>query len=337
MIVSVSTVKTAVANLRLFVRRNLMNGIDHMLIFLDYEGDLEAKFFLDAHPNVTCVLTDDSWWRGERPSALNERQNSNANVAKVVLAQHSWAEWLFHIDSDEVVLFDRTKLEALSESVEVVQLAPLEAVSERRGRRSSTFKRLLSEDELTLLAVLGVIRGPDNKLYFHGHLSGKSGIRPSLNLFAGIHKPTNLEGSLLAGLEDDWLRVLHFESSSADDFVRKWHNLASSGPRPKIRPSRGNIMTALEALSAANLPDRVQHKYLMRLYERTTEDDVRTLLDLGLVEKIDPDAPRYEPRPLGPADSNAITQMLDGVRSVPKQVFRTGAPTDVEAALRAAW
>jgi len=55
-ILSVSTVKDTVPNLRRFVRRNLGNGIDHMVVFVDAD-DPAAESFLSAHPNVTCIRT----------------------------------------------------------------------------------------------------------------------------------------------------------------------------------------------------------------------------------------------------------------------------------------
>jgi len=331
-ILSVSTVKDTVPNLRRFVRRNLGNGIDHMVVFVDSD-DPVAESFLSAHPNVTCIRTGDDWWRGKRPAHLNVRQNTNANVAKAALTRFAWAEWLFHVDSDEVVLVDKDRLAEVDDDVRVVRLRPHEAVSHRKPRRDNLFKRPLTAEELHLLALLDVIRVPDNKAYFHGHVAGKSGFRPSLDLTAGIHRPIGPAGERQTALEGEWLRLLHFDSLSSEEFVRKWRNLRSSGPRPKVRKSRAHLMMALDALSAADLPPRAQSKYLMRLYERTTEDDVGTLLELGLLEEIDPDIHRFEPHSPGDADKAALEKLLGGLAAVDKEVFRKGAPAEVEAVL----
>lgn len=314
-ILTVSTVKDTVPNLRRFVSRNLGNGVDHLIVFLDVgsldSDNLAAEAFLRAHPQVTCIRTSDDWWQGQRPDRLNARQVHNADLANTVLTCFSWARWLFHIDSDEVVLVDRDRLEQLSDDQRVVRLAPLEAVSEWRPRRGTLFKRPLSAEELQLLTLLGAIRAPDNKAYFRGHVVGKSGFRPALDLTAGIHRPTRSDGAPEPAVEADWLRVLHFESASGEEFVRKWRNLRTSGPRPKIRRSRANLLMALDALGAADLSQRDRTKYLQRLYSRTTEDDVSTLLELGLLERIDADVRRFEPRPIDRADLAALEHALN--------------------------
>jgi hypothetical protein len=48
-------------------------------------GDAGGPGFLDGHPHVTCVVTDDDWWADKRPEQLNTRQRINANVVKALL------------------------------------------------------------------------------------------------------------------------------------------------------------------------------------------------------------------------------------------------------------
>ena len=100
-ILTVSTVKDTVPNLRRFVSRNLGNGVDHLLVFLDSENPA-AESFLRAHPHVTCVRTDDEWWQGHRPAQLNSRQNFNANVANPE-ALRGMFEWLGEPYDDKAV------------------------------------------------------------------------------------------------------------------------------------------------------------------------------------------------------------------------------------------
>ena len=70
------------------------------------------------------------------------RQRINANLVKAVLSTFDWAEWLFHIDADEIVQLDREVLRALPAGTRVVRLAPLEAVSRRQWDDDPTwFKR----------------------------------------------------------------------------------------------------------------------------------------------------------------------------------------------------
>ena len=62
LVVCASTVKDTLANLQRYVDGNLAGGADHLVVFLDAPDDPatpEVRDFLDAHPHVTCVVTDD--------------------------------------------------------------------------------------------------------------------------------------------------------------------------------------------------------------------------------------------------------------------------------------
>ena len=132
LVVTASTVKDTLPNLERYVDGNLAGGADHLFLFLDAPDDpatAEVRGFLDAHPHVTCVVTDDAWWVDKRPEQLNTRQRINANVVKALLSRVDWADWVFHIDADEVVQIDRAVLGRVPAATRAVKLAPLEAVS----------------------------------------------------------------------------------------------------------------------------------------------------------------------------------------------------------------
>src|SRR5688572_18815172 len=106
MLFTASTVKDTLPNVQRFVRGNLAGGVDHMVVLLDAPGaedQREVRAWLEEQPNVTTVPTDKEWWAGDRPGQLNVRQRTNVNVVKQVLGGFDWAEWLFHIDGDEIV------------------------------------------------------------------------------------------------------------------------------------------------------------------------------------------------------------------------------------------
>ena len=110
LVVTASTVKDTLANVERYVDGNLAGGADHLVVFLDAPDDPatpEVRGFLDAHPHVTCVVTDDTWWTDKRPEQLNTRQRINANVVKALLSTVDWAGWVFHVDADEIVQLDR--------------------------------------------------------------------------------------------------------------------------------------------------------------------------------------------------------------------------------------
>jgi hypothetical protein len=334
MLASVSTVKDTPPNVERFVSRNLGSGIDHMVLFLDAEQP-EVLAHLAAHPHVTVIEAgDDRWWRGARPDGLNRRQHFNANVVKALLSRADWADWLFHIDSDEVVHLDRDRLEQLPAETRIVHLAPLELVSRDDEDAAPTrYKRLLEHDELVLLAALGVVGRAVNEEYFHGHVGGKSGLRPALDLYSGIHKPTDSQRETLPGLSAPWLRLLHLESPSKEAFIRKWRNLLSSGPRPKVRRARSDLVTAIDTLLGLDLPRDEVDALLGDLYERHVRDDVATLERLGFLERIDPDAGAYRPRAVPSPELDQLREGLAAVARQDKAPYRDGPAERVESLL----
>jgi hypothetical protein len=332
MLLTVSTVKDTLPNLQRFVAHNLAGGVDHLVVFLD-AGDREVRAWLDEHPHVTCVRTDASWWAGDRPAELNVRQRVNANTAKAALACLGWARepgtWLFHVDADEVVHVDREVLAAVPAEERVVRLRALEAVSQERWEAPPTlFKRLLDKPDLTLLQVLGVIDRPQNGAYFHGHVDGKAGIRPGLDTWLTLHQGQDAGGTALEAWGDDRLSVLHFESFSGEDFVRKWTSILEAGPVPSFRPAREPTAVALRALIAKGLSAEQAAPYLLRIYRSTTEDDLTTLRDLGLLVEVDPAAGTHRPAVLPDDGAAALADALERLREAPKRVFHPGTPAE---------
>lgn len=324
MLFAASTIKDSLANVRFFVAANLDSGLDHLVVFLDAPREpdqREVRAFLDEHPHVTCIPTGRSWWDGDRPASLNVRQRINANWTRAVLEPLGWAEWLFHIDGDEVARLDRDALAAVPADVGAVWLPPLEAVSEWAPEsRPTLFKRLLDDDELTLLHVLDVLDAPTNQAYFHGHVMGKSGVRPASGLALTLHEAVSPEGVRQQRHEDDRLAVLHYDAVSGEEFVRKWNALAAAGPA-RYRASRAPMARALRTLVSRDLPDEVRATYLRRIYERTTADEVRTLEDLGLLERVDPTQDGQPPRPLAPESRQALVARVEELAAAPKRDF----------------
>ena len=310
MIIAVSTVKDSADNIARYVARNLANGIDHLVVFTEETG-AEAEAFLDQHPAVTHVPTGRGWWGEDRPTDLNVRQRAAANLARVLLAPFPWAEWIVHIDGDEVALIDRDVVAALPDNVHSFKLDPLEAVSRSEWLGEVThFKRLLSGKELTLLSVLGLVEEADNKAYFRGHVRGKRGVRIRTDLRIGLHTVKNGKGRFVKASSDPGLRMLHLESPSAEEFARKWMTLARSGSRSVYRKSWSPVVRAVRTLASMDIPDEVRERYLHRVYELTRVDDFDTLLELGLLEEIDPNSGSHRPDVAPAADLQAFASLL---------------------------
>lgn len=318
-----STVKDSLENVRFFVDANLASGVDHMFVFLDApkeDGQAEVAAVLADHPHVTCIPTGRrGWWAGDRPASLNVRQRINANWVRAVLAPYDWAEWLFHVDGDEVAALDREALAAVPPGTDAVWLTPWEAVSEwESAGRPTRFKRLLDDPELNLLHVLGTVPEPTNQAYFHGHVLGKSGVRPGSGLGLTLHEGVSADGVRQPRHEDPRLHVLHYDAPSGEEFVRKWTALASAGPA-RYRPSRQPSARALKTLISGELPPATREKYLRRIYELTTRDDVETLAELELLVEADPERGGLDPRafPAGAAEQLAqrVAELSEGPKA----------------------
>ena len=325
MLITASTVKDTLPNMQRFVRGNLACGVDHMVVFLDAagaEGQGEVREWLEQEPHVTAVRTGKEWWLGDRPAQLNVRQRINVNLLKHLLSGFDWAEWLFHIDGDEIVQIDRSLLDTVPAAVPAVRLAPLEAVSQMHWDGDPTwFKTLLEDDDLALLHTLGVVEKANNGAYFHGHVDGKSGIRPRADGWLTLHKAVDDDREELEVFRHEALTVLHYESYSGEDFVRKWIAMVGSGPSPNFRPARGSTAAGLYALINKGLDEERTRAYLIKLFERTTEDDLETLRDLGMLVEADPRDGTHSPAGFPAGGREALLAGLDRLRGEPKRQF----------------
>lgn len=334
MLFAASTIKDSLANVRFFVAANLDSGLDHLVVFLDAPREpdqREVRAFLDEHPHVTCIPTGRSWWDGDRPASLNVRQRINANVVLALLEDVDEVDWVVHLDGDEVLAVDPAALAAVPADAPALWLSPLEAVSTfAPPERPTSFKRLLGEDDLLLLNVLGVLGEATNQAYFHGHVLGKSGVRPRSGLRLTLHDPVRPDGERVPPtdrFEHPGLRLLHFDAVSGEEFVRKWRTMAAAGP-VATRPDRAPLARGLRRLVELDLPDAVAARYLRRVYEATTQDDVVTLAELDLLEHVDPSRGTHEPRPFSTAASAHVAGRLEELRAAPKRPFHVnhGSP-----------
>lgn len=325
MILTASTIKDTPENVRFFVSANLASGVDHMFVFLDAPkdpGQAVVAAELAEHPNVTCIPTGrKAWWGDDRPKSLNVRQRVNANWVRRVLEPFGWAEWLFHIDGDEVARVDREALAAVPAGLDAVWLPPWEAVSQwSQPERPTRFKRLLDDAELNLLQVLGTIGEPTNQAYFHGHVMGKSGVRPGSGLALTLHEAISADGERQPRHEDPRLSVLHYDATSGEEFVRKWTALAQAGPA-RYRADRAPTARALRALTSGDLPEDVRATYLRRIYDLTTRDDVETLADLRLLVEHDPLQAGAAPRPFPAGAAEQLADRVAELSAEPKGGF----------------
>jgi hypothetical protein len=338
MLLTVSTIKDSPENVGFFVAANLASGVDHMFVFLDAPRDPEQRevaTLLAGHPHVTCIPTPrGSWWSDQRPAGLNVRQRINANWTRAVLEPFPWAEWLFHIDGDEVACLDPDAMTSVPAHADAVRLAPWEATSEwSRSGRPTSFKRLLEEEDLNLLHVLGAIQEPTNQAYFHGHVKGKAGVRPRSGLGLTLHEAVLPDGRVAERHEDPRLHVLHYDAPSGEEFIRKWTALAGAG-HARYRPSRAPSARALRRLASSDLPEGTRTKYLRRIYDLTTRDDVGLLAELDLLVHADPERAVATPRRLPPEAAEQLAHRVSELSPLAKGDFHVGGDPRQDGAPR---
>jgi hypothetical protein len=324
-ICTVSTVKDSPDNVAVFVERNLAAGVDHMFVFMD-DVQPEVERMLTSSPFVTLVAAYGSYWGAWRPPGLNTRQTINANLARVLLAPLGWAQWLFHIDCDESLDIDKQHLGSLDPAIGSVQLEVLEGVSTRDGSARDLFKRRLDPPELALLRLLGVIERATNHVLFNGYLVGKAGVRPSLERQLHIHKAKNLDAEELDSYQHPSLRVLHFDSVSLPEFRHKWATHHGAELAASYSRKKEELRMAVASLVDNDHLDEVQKdRYVARLYERTVQDDVETLDELGFLERPAEDRHGHAPTPLTDARLHQVEVLLPLLVASQKDHYRLRA------------
>ena len=120
--------------------------------------------------------------------------------------------------------------------------------------------------------------------------------------------------------EDARLRLLHHDAVSGEEFVRKWTAMLGAGTAV-FRKERAPTIQALRTLTAKDIAAPIAEKYLRRIYEATTEDDVTTLHELGLLDEIDPGQGTHAPRPIPDRDRATLADRIAALREVPKRQF----------------
>ena len=338
MICTVSTVKDSLRNVQQFVDRNLASGADHMFVFLD-GGDGELEAYLTEQNNVTPIPTRKDYWRGSRPGRLNRRQAINANLINTLLAAFERVRWLIQIDGDECLDIDKARLLRTRASLPYVVLETREAVSQQHPEGDAQlFKQRLTRTQLRLLRSRGLIDRPDNEAYFNGHFVGKPGIAPSLDVDLHIHSARTRTGRRLMPLRSRSLGVLHYESVSGDEFIRKWTTHLSSGSGAKFRGDKDAIRAAVQpVIMDASLSEEAKRESLMKLYAAHVVDDVEALLDLGYLVRPAPEYHAYTPQPWTPDQALLVSALLSRLVRVDKRCYQPGGGSgDRREVLRAA-
>jgi hypothetical protein len=201
-----------------------------------------------------------------------------------------------------------TTVSTVKDDVDAGRLAPLVALSqwEWPDDAVTVFKRLLAPEELNLLHLLGMLDRPANDAYFRGHTTGKAGLRLSSDGWFEIHRVVDRQRAPVDALRAPWLQVLHYESHTFEEFVRKWANHTTSGHRLVARSERRRLASAMTAEGWERWPPAVADQVRRDLFAATALDDRAGLERLGLLV-----TPVTVPGPAAPPPEDPH---LDGIR-----------------------
>ena len=114
--------------------------------------------------------------------------------------------------------------------------------------------------------------------------------------------------------------MLHYDAVSGEEFVGKWNALARAG-HARYRSDRAPMARALRTLVEKDLPDAVRQRYLQRVYELTTRDDVELLTELGLLVEVDPLQSGVAPREFPAGAAETLAARVEELRALPKRPF----------------
>jgi len=241
----ISTVRTPLAELRMFVHHHLEVGVDRVILYFDDPAD-EALPEFCGYGRVTTIACTDEYWKNRgtlRPKAIEQRQITNVNHG-MTLARGSGCRWAVHIDSDELIA-PVVDLKHVLDGCEadVLRFEMFEAVSERAAYphifAPTLFKAKPRRRQQILAKLLGCNRSFFQGQYFRGHNTSKRAFALNGKVSeAGIHGP------IQANEDAVWkatraIRLLHYDCVGFDNWRTKWsRRLDGTGYASQIRPHR---------------------------------------------------------------------------------------------------
>jgi hypothetical protein len=325
-IVTVTTLRDTPERVERFVERTLRSGVDHMVVFLDAPQPRVAAL-LEGNPAVSVVRTDAEYWAGGRPDAVVDRHTTNANVACTALADVPAVRWLFHIDSDEVLAFDRDDLLALD--ARSVRFRTLEAVARRRWLSNGPpwFKRQPSDGELHALAALGYIETPEMRSFYRGHSLGRPGVKPAERVRFRTHTAFELPDDDLPTVVPRDMHVLRYESWCLSDFIERWQGVDPAKARQRPFDDRGLGAAFHLYFHDEGRSEEERRRLVAGLYDEYVADDPEPLRKFDLLVKNP--LRRARRLPLSQADVAGVDDALAALRTTDKSELRS--PAEVEA------
>jgi hypothetical protein len=297
LVCTVSTVRTPLVDLKMFVNYHLNSGIDRMFLFFDDPDDEGVEYFRN-NSKVSCICCDAAHWAESAlpdQRSIEERQVYNATLA-LGWARDAGFEWIAHIDSDELVLTPeqdlKLHLSRVAERVDAITFPTLEALPKVRYRQHyfeeirwfKTYKARVPLAEV--IARRMWCRRAFKYGYFRAHITGKTATRVRAPVARiGIQSPIARDGAKLNIKISTNLFLLHFDCCTFDDWKVKWkRRVDGTAMVSEIREERvwqfNDYLAACKENSEARLLLEYQQQCTFPTYEKII------LIALGLLRWV---------------------------------------------------
>lgn len=268
----VSTIKAPTKEVLSFVAYHLSLGASHIFIYLDDSNAITAEL-LQSHPNVTAILTDESYWEAlgkKRPVKHQVRQTRNATHC---YAACPTVDWLAHIDVDEFLVFTKPIEPMLKNaSKDVLRVDPFESLCQENRTNDLVYcKAKLPNGPAgdALAQDIYPMFGAFFKSAFVSHTAGKIFVRTGLpDIEIRIHRAFDGNKNPLgdAHLPDAELCHLHVQS------WEKWLKIM------KFRLTKGSYRAELEQ-SISVMSGRMSRHNLFSALTAEGNNDLRTFFE----------------------------------------------------------
>ena len=301
-IATASLVKSPIDRLTEWVAYHLNVGIDEMHLFFDDPDDPGIAALRD-HPRVHCYPCDEAFWSArpvpgatQPPVVVEDKQH--AALYFLMNGPELRADWLAHIDSDELIWAPgdvRAALERECGRAGVhLQLPPLEAVPPDL-KMTDAFREvhLFKEqhaNRVDLAKRLGARAPFRGGVYLRGHRKGKALVRVGAFTSMRAHGPTpsQLRAAEVRTTVSRKVRILHYDAGTFAEWRAKWGNRSAYRGGSRARRRQTERFDRI----VARPRKRRRERGLRRLYRREymlTGRDARILRAVGLLHRIEVD------------------------------------------------
>lgn len=286
----ISTVRSPIKQLRLFVNYHLNVGIDHIILFFDDPLDEGINAFAQ-YEKVSTVKCSSAYWlekTDKRPEFISERYIINVNEG-VKLALEKNCNWIIHIDSDELINPLKELKQVLSDTnAEAVRFSILEAVSENEKYdhifQPILFKKNPNRLQVYLAKFLGCSNVFFDNQYFRGHTASKMAVKisPDIKQYR-VHNAEKYYGKLIIENSNE-IQLLHYDCVGINTWMMKWdRRLDGTGKSKTLGEQRKKQLVLYEQTKVKGKKD------LSLLYQKLHMIPMReqvVLYRLGMLKTI---------------------------------------------------